>query len=332
MDIGYIIDEASKKHSPYIGKLVNHLSMSQWAIYSITKDVDKVVDYTEEYIEKNRLEDLKADYDKNLTIEECLGKRDRYEECLYTVNKITQNVDTKEFVIYIINKYSLGFSSGLFHPIVRVAYALVAYEEYPSMEDELKRSVAYYITSYRETIVFDEKRKEYNSKNINKVCKSKEILDIIETQRTLGKRLKGLYSSDYYKENGFISKGNIDERIYKVLVLFGELQSKTNTIILFHCVMAMHALVLLRDYYEDYDRVVNIAITSVLSHLVAADIRYFKLEDDNYIPSWSVINQGIKEMDILEDAKLIYAIRDLDKYYHVPELRQMIYRKFKYLQ
>lgn len=334
MDIGCIINEYAEGYSPYVGKLVNHLPMSQWAIFKITNNPSKVQEYTDRYVKEfdlEHLEDLNTNEKIEDTIDTCLGNREKYEECLYLIKKMCEYKDIKVLSKEILNEYDLGLSSGLYHPLIRLAYALEGYKTYSEMEEEVQRSLAYYIISYRESIIFKKKYDDYSCEVIDNIYEDGKLINTIKQEKTLGKRIKALYSSKYYRDNGFIVEGTPREKIYKTLIFFSKLQTKTNSVILSHCITGMHALSLLEKYFDDFDRAVDIAITSMLSHIAAADIKYIPIDDDNYLVSWDYIMSRAEDTKDPHDLKLVYAIYELDKKYMVPELRPIVYRRLRYI-
>ncbi len=333
MDIGNIINEYGNNHSPYVDRLVNHLPMAQWAVFKITNDLDKVEEYSNKFIKEHSLEDIDGynKIDKNIKLTDCLGNRVMYEECCYIIEEMLKEKSLDDIVKEILNTYYLGISSGLYHPIIRLAYAVKGYEEYESMEKEVIRALSYFVTSYRESIVFNSYKPEYKCEDMSCVYKSEEVQNVISEQKTLGTRLKALYNNEYYIENGFIVTGNEDEKVYKLLLLFTKLFAKSNNIVLLHCITGIHAIELLKKYFEDYSKVIDVAATSMISHIVAADINFNEDINDDYDISWNyLLSKAIYAKDP-HDIKLTYAVYELDKKYGVDRLKAIVSKRLKYV-
>ncbi|MGO1470587.1 MAG: questin oxidase family protein [Tissierella sp.] len=333
MKVENVINETGQKYSPYMGGLVNHLPMAQWAVYKLSGEEDKKVDnFTKKYLQNARIDKVKEEYKKANSLEEALGNRSLYEGTLDLLKEKAQTEDIKELTKKILNKYKFGMSSGLFHTLIRVAYGVEGYNEKEKLKEELIRGLAYYITAYRESKLF---KREIVGDDIFKEIKSLssdvEIREILNNNNTLGQRIKGLYNSKIYLEKGFIIKGDADEKIKSLLSLLVPLYYKKGNIVILHCITSIHAMIILKDYYENYKEAIDILTTSILTHLIATEIyKYPKKVHSETGFSWNCLKEkAIKSKDV-HDIKLTYSASVLDKIYEIDELKDISIKRIRH--
>jgi len=108
MKITTMIDEYGKPYSPYMGNLVNHLPMGQLALYKLTEDLDRVEEYSKFYIEHFTIDPLTGPSGAVNSIEECIGKRELYEECLLLVEKEVEEKGLDSFIREVAEHLSSG--------------------------------------------------------------------------------------------------------------------------------------------------------------------------------------------------------------------------------
>ena len=90
----------------------------------MTGNIEKVKAYSEYYTTNFNIDPVKKDFPKVNTIEECLGKRNLYEPCLELTREEIESKGMDKVIEKILNIYPYGMSSGLFHTIIRVYYAV----------------------------------------------------------------------------------------------------------------------------------------------------------------------------------------------------------------
>src|SRR6056297_3040105 len=220
MKISNIVNSYGKKYTPYQGNLVNHLPMGQLAVYKLTKDLDKTKFYSKLYVQNTSINSVSSSFKKVDTLEEALGKRELYESVLDFLDK-KMTCDNVDFYIKkILNEYPLGMSSGLFHVLIRLAYAYEGYEIDSGYLPELRRAIAYYITAYRKAHKFNRKIKYENIiKEAENLFNNKNIKKVLSQKDSLGLKMKALYEHEEYMEKGFIIEGSIDKKLKGVLNL-----------------------------------------------------------------------------------------------------------------
>jgi len=290
MNIGKIINENAEKYSPYVNGLVNHLPMGQYALYKLTGDTGSVEKYTNYYLKKANIDKVKSDYEKVNTIEECIGNRDLYEPCLDLIRVITKKEHIEELVSFILNKYPLGLSSGLFHTTIRLAYSIEGYKEDDELKLEVERALAYYITGYRKGDVFKRKiSKDESIGEMNKLIQDERLKEIRNSDISLGQKLKKLYNNEKLLRRGFIIEGNESDKVEGILKELIPSFYNTNNIVMLHTIRGLHAVVTLKEYFDDYKEALDILTTTALAHLLTQKDLNIRSENTGISTSWDEI-------------------------------------------
>lgn len=329
MKIGDLINDYGREHSPYLGNLVNHLPMAQLALYKIIDDVEKVGLFTVAYTNKAKINPVKKEYSKIETMEECLGNRQLYEPCLDIVKMEIQEKGMREVVAHILNTYPLGISSGLFHTIIRVAYAIEGVELEDELIDEVARALAYYITAHREGNLLTRKISGNNIiDEYKKLMEDPHIKELLKSRNTMGQKMKALYQDKTFMEKGFIIGGNEDEKVKALLNLLLPAYINTESIVVLHCITGLHGVLVLKKYYNDFPKVLDILTSFILIHLLTVDelnckdLDKIQNKKEVLDMSWDEIFEKIsKSMDV-HVLKLGYTAGQLYKLYEIPELKQ----------
>ncbi|HCX64812.1 MAG TPA: hypothetical protein DHN33_06335 [Eubacteriaceae bacterium] len=313
MDLSELINKHARKQSPYMGNLVNHLPMGQFALYQLTEDLDKVASYTEYYNSHFDVDPISQNYAPASSIEECLGERDRYEACLDLMEKKVAAYGSQEMIRSILNTYPLGISSGLFHVTIRLAYAseALAYDE--KLAEEVSRALAYYVTAYREVVPFHQK-KPLNQlhENIKQLMKQPQVEKILSGNESLGKIMKSLYQNSQYLDKGFLIEGNEENKVEGLLDLCLPAFDQTQSIVVLHCITGLHAMLVLKDHFEDFKEALDIYTTAVITHLLAhGDIDFIKPDVQPISHSWTdLIAMGSNSKPV-HTIKFTYTCREL---------------------
>ncbi|MDY0235001.1 MAG: questin oxidase family protein [Gudongella sp.] len=331
MGIGSLVNQFGDEFSPYAGNLVNHLPMGQLAFYKMTNNLEDTLDYSQKYSKTTKIKPVKEDYIKADSIKECVGDRELYESCLALFqDEIT--IDNYNYSIFdTLNNYKLGMSSGLFHTLIRVAYAIEGLEIDKDYLPEVARALAYYITAYREAAVFESGiDRDRIIHEMDNLISNPNIKELLKENKGLGKRLKALYSDENYMKFGFVINGDSDEKINAILDLTITAYANTGDIVALHCITGLHALITLEKYWEDFPNALDIYITSVVSHLLTINelsLDEFQLREE--YPSWEdIIDKGSKSSDV-HTLKLAYSARELDKEYKHPGLKEIVIRRLE---
>jgi len=312
LNIEQLINKDAEKNSPYMGGFVNHLPMVLFALFSITNDISKVENYVEYYLNKYMIDKVKTSYEKVDSLEVCLGKNELYESCLdYIRNNIGEET-IEELVRSTLRKYPLGLSSGLFHTTIRLAYAIEGYERDKKFKPEVERALAYYITAYREGRLFNKK--------INKEDIMAEMNELMAVK---------LYNDESYLKRGFIIEGKEEDKVKGILEILMPAFYNSDNIVMLHCITGLQAVITLKDYFEDYDVVLDIFTTTALSHLLTqADLSISK-HNTRLEASWDEILKKASESKNIHTIKLAYTCKKLDDLFKVTDLKHTINRRIE---
>lgn len=333
MTVESIINKTGKEFSPYMGPLINHLPMAQWAVYKLSRESELVDEFTLKYLENARIDKSRKEYKGVNSLEEALGKRDLYEGTIDFLKKELLTKDIEELTTYILNKYPLGMSSGLFHTLIRVGYGVEGYMEKGALREELIRGLSYYVTAYRGARLFE---RGVPSKDIRKEMKSLSgdvhVKEILENHDRLGQRLKALYSDEIYLKKGFILKGDNHQKIRALLGLLIPLFYERPNIVILHCITSLHALIMLKEYYDDFGEAIDILTTCIITHLIATGIiDYPEMKENKTGFSWKcIIEKSLRSSDV-HDIKLTYSAICLDKIYNIEQFKDISIKRIRHL-
>lgn len=334
MYISELINQHGSNHRPYMRGLVNHLPMAQLALFKLSESPERVKEYTEAYVERAKIDPINEEYPKIDSIEECVGNRELYEACLVLIEKELEEKDPKEFTSYLLNTYSLGMSSGLFHTIIRVAYAIEGYEMNKELKEELARALAYYITAYREGKLLTRKVNYVDLQNqMDRLINLPHLKEIRQSNQSLGQKLNTFYNDEEYLREGFLIKGSEEEKIQSLLGILLQMYLNTLDIVILHCITGLHALIVLRDYFEDFENALDIFTSFAITHaLTLKDLGVGNGRKRLVDFSWAnLISMGIESPDV-HTLKFTYSCSELSKRYDMVDLKRAARWKITHLQ
>lgn len=312
MSIGKLINDYGRQFSPYSESLVNHLPMGQLAYFKLTNDLEGTRTYTEEYVKRNNINKVKIEYPKVISIKECLGNPEMYESCLELIVNEVEKEGIDKLAIHILNRCELGMSSGLFHTLIRVAYAVEGKALDEELNDELARALAYYVTAYKKADVFQNGVMPENAINeLGNLINNPHIIRIRKEQNSLGQRLKALYSNDIYMKVGFVIRGSVEEKINTLLDILIPAYKNSDDIVVLHCITGLHALIVLKDYYDDFNKALDTMTTCIISHLLTLDKLNIINKQDLTGASWEEIRKRGSQSNNVHTVKLSYSASEL---------------------
>lgn len=323
MKLSQLINEQGRKQSPYMEGLVNHLPMGQFALYQLTKDLNKVADYTAYYNQRFDVDPVRKKDSPAPSIQECLGNREAYEPCLDLIHREVRSRGADVMMEKILNAYPLGMSSGLFHVTIRLAYGKEAAAEEEALTEEIARALAYYVTAYRPVTPFYRKvPKEALYKNMIQLMEHPVVEKNLSQNSSLGKTMKALYQSPEYREQGFLIQGTLEDKVLGLLDLCLPAFTHTKSIVALHCITGLHALLVLKDSFRDFERALDIYTTAVITHLLTIDGVAFPEPDHKPAsPSWSeLLRQGASSKDV-HTIKFTYTCHELFHWYPRQDLK-----------
>lgn len=334
MSISTLVDEYAKDYSPYMRGLVNHLPMGQLALYFMSNDLDKVRDYSKYYDDRFNIDPIKDVTVIVKSLDDCLGRRDLYEPLLEYLNRNLSHENVEEYISYVLNTYPLGMSSGLFHTTIRLAYALEGYAEDKGYLNEVKRALAYYVTAYREAGLFTREISGNHIIQEMKMLKSSfDLENLLSTQSSTGMRMKVLYNNERYMENyGFIIGGYEEDKIKALLdlTLRGYINSKVSgDILILHCITGLHGLIVLMDYFQDFNQALDIMTTCIITHLMTLDSLDLQVFEDEDAGTFNdLISEAIGSTDV-HTIKLTYTTNELYRKYNRNDLKIAAHKRIR---
>lgn len=331
MGIAKLINEYGDIYSPYMNGLINHLPMGQLALYKLTGDLDRVEDYTKSFLEKAKIDRVKEEYEKVDTIEECLGKRELYESCLDKIRERAQEENIEDLISYVLNHYTLGLSSGIFHTVIRLAYAVEGYQIDKNLQSEVERALAYYITGYREGDLFRRKiSKDDSIKEMEGLIKDKGLQKSRLSGKSLGKKLKAFYENEDYKEKAFVIEGTEEEKVKALLCILLPALNNSGDIIVLHCITGLQALVTLKEYFADYNKALDALTSMIITHLLTRDDLDINVyENLGTSKTWEeIISSGTKSKDV-HTIKLTYTNQKLYGLFQIAELKDATLKRIQ---
>lgn len=265
-------------------KLVNHLPMAQIALWKMGAKEEDIKDYSENYVERWKIKPAPVTSQKILTIEDALGQEEAYcSYVMYFKNKV-RTEGLEKTLKDALNLLSKGMASGLFHGLIRIAYALEA-----DSVDEICRGLALYAVIYHET-VFAEKTIEAEDLSA------------------------ALFS---YHQNGdehFYMSGSVEEKEKALAETLSQLYLSTGNFIVLHTITGFHALMVLKNYYDDFDDVLNrytVCVQRALRRL-PKDM-YIKIALTDALRDWSLIQEKANESPDAHTIKFVYTCHELSK-------------------
>lgn len=317
MKISTLVNNYAEKSSPYMGQFVNHLPMGQLSLYFLTGDLEKVKNYSENYVRISSIDPFELVGPKVNSLDNVLGKRELYGDLLRYLEEEIDHENVEKYISYVLNSFPLGMSSGLFHTLIRLSFAVEGYKEDKEYLEEVKRALSYYVTGYREADLFS-REIEGNEiiSQMNCLLSDQEISKLRENQSSMGKTMKVLYESEKYMESGFIIKGYKEDKVNALLdlILPAFINSKNKgDILILHCITGLQALLVLEEYFSDFDTALDIMTTCIITHLMTVDnLDLTSVEDESEISFEDIISKGTNSSDV-HTIKLTYSANKLFK-------------------
>ena len=308
-----IINRHAESCRPYMGRFINHLPMAQLALYQLTEDLVRVERFSAYFARHFSVDPLQSNYPAVDSIDACIGHRDLYEPCLDIVNEAMASQGVELMLKQTLKAYPLGISSGLFHTLIRLGYAVEGYRVEPESTDEVARALAYYLTAYREAKTFSRQVDgDAFSAEMKSLTGSAPIQRIIQSKSSLGQSLKALYGSDEYLHMGFVVKGDEKDKVRRLLDYLNPLFNRTHDIVVLHCITGLHAAFMLKELFLDFEHALDILTTSITTHIQAAMPRdRFDRVCDAKAHSWdALMRKGSASTDV-HTIKLTYSCHQL---------------------
>jgi len=197
------------------------------------------------------------------------------------------------------------------------------------LEEEVSRALAYYVTAYREAGVLSRRVVVSDMfDEMKQLASHKEIRKLLESQPSTGRQMKALYEDKTFMERGFLIKGSEEDKIRGLISLLLPVFDQSFSIVVLHCLTGLHALVNLKDYFNDFDRAFDIYSTCCLAHLLTVgDLTYNESVEAVSTPDWNeIISQCLSLTDV-HTIKFTYSCHELYQRYGMEELKRSAYLK-----
>lgn len=326
MYLSDLVNEYAKPYTPYMGELVNHLPMGQLALYHLNNDFKKIEKYSKYYVKNFRIDIADNQYIEVDSIEECLGKRNSYEPCRDKIEEAIEKDGVDVVIQRTLNQFPFGISSGLFHTTIRLFYGVEGYKVDKGFKEEVARALAYYVTGYKEAKKFENRIKssDFNAQ-MKALMNDPYIKKITESKSSTGQKMKAMYKDQNYLIKGFIIEGDAEEKIRALLRFLIPMHDHYQNIIILHCVTGLQALIGLKEYFEDFNDILDIMTTCIITHLLT--IEGLSIQESNQVyleKKWEeIIREGSDSNDV-HTIKYTYTCNVLDKLYDIPALKKSV--------
>lgn len=312
MTLAQLIDDFNEWKSPYRGDFVNHVPMAQYALYQMTGSLEKVQEFTE-YAKRELNADAREKNPKALqTLYDVLGKPDGYSSAYEYLKKVDAS-ELEPILKEVLNQYPEAMSSGLFHVMIRLAYALEG-----ESEDELRRALAYYVSAYKKAVPFTRTVPPKKlPESLAELSLHPETKRILSDYDGIGNRLKAMANSETYMKEGFILEGSAAEQEQALLSLLSSSYQQSGSIIALHGITGLHAFKVLEPYYDDPAKAFDLFVTACINHLLMMDYSTdFTAEPElSEEPSWDEILKTSSLSRDVHTLKLAYSAFELEETY-----------------
>lgn len=158
---------------------------------------------------------------------------------------------------------------------------------------------------------------------MNVIMNNSHIRELLEFKNTMGQKIRALYDDEEYLKLGFIIDGKEEEKVRGLLHILLPSFIKSGSIVILHCITGLHALIVLKEYYDDFENALDILTTCIITHLLTQDDLSFISKKDRIIDfSWNnIISMGRESTDV-HTLKLTYSCSQLSKLYDMIELKK----------
>lgn len=289
MNINKLIDDYGH-FGPFFGDgFTNHVPMVQYALYEMKQSEEKIIQVSDHLVEKWQLAPATGHVEV-INMEDALGNRAAYNGYVkYFKNQLETN-SIEAVVKETLSRLKEGLSSMLFHGIIRLSYAV----EHGDL-NEISRSLAFFACGYE--------RIEFKGRPIP--------ITILKAEFT-----RFISERDGY----FYLRGDIEEKERAIVDSLSELYMNTGSFIVLHTITGFQALVSLRNYFEDFNHILDLFTVCVERVLLRISQSDYKLIKVDVMRSYEELYDITKELKDAHTIKLIYSCSRLDELYHNEKL------------
>ncbi len=313
--INSIVNLYGEKYEPaFGGGLSNHLPMAQVALYKLLDDSEAVTILSDHYVVAAGLEPIKENDYVVDNIGRHLGDPNYYGAYLeYFTNK-SKTMPIEDLVKEALSILEKGLVGGAFHTIIKLAYGIES-----NNKDEIIRALAYFASEYLA------------------VPKAETSISLTQLEGHFDKVIKNLYFKTFQPEEGLFTTrlvsifsepefetldvkvdGNPDH-IYEAMLKYAvEEYLHTGDFLELHTITSLHAIDVLKPYFNDFGQVMNTYVTAYIGCLITITNR----EEDIVshvarVSTWNDLELYIKQTMDVHTIKFLYTCRELDKKYDI---------------
>lgn len=286
-------------YSPiYNNGLTNHLPMVVIALHQMGVSQNDIKEIVETYADTHELIDLHSQFYPKTPDDE------KYITLTNTYINVIRDHGIKKTVSSFLQDHANKLPSALFHGLIRLYYSVLYNED----ELLIAQSLAYFLLYSKEYII-DTKEAD-DIKKIEELITYRVKADITFTGKSTSKKIDTILEDDFIKSNLFTVK-NISQKEDELIDLFTTQFLRTHDFYILHVITGFQALHGLKDYFDDYDYVLNQFFVHAQLILLLNDYKeLYEISDDSNTFS------SPDEIAVLRDAhdiKLLFSCYQLEK-------------------
>lgn len=294
--------EKFEVYSPiYKGGLTNHLPMVITALINLEVNDENILNFAENYIDHTGIYELTdPTVPKTEFEQEYINKTNHYQ---YLINKKGVDVVLGEF----LSKHAINAASGLFHGIIRLAYAVTSKNEL-----YISQALSYY------ELISQKTQTKGNPVPANTLQDAFDILRV--TRSSLDHEFKSNRTMEKFAEirdqegiKGRLSyPTNAQFALNEMLDLFAKEYLRTSDFYILHVITGFEALLQLEEFIVNFnDVLVQFYLDSQLMMLLTNSVNEIELVEN---PSdFESLKYRITELTDAHDIKLFFSLYNLNK-------------------
>lgn len=298
----------------YRGGLTNHLPMMITALTYLDVEEETIKQIAKEYVEEKGIFDLNEDIVKTAFDEEYVKITNFY---LHEI----QSSSIENIIHIFLNKHRYSLHSGLFHGLIRLAYAYME-------ESELLVAQA---LSYFEMILQDSKLVGEGVKKDQLGVRMETLIEhrrqgVFFAQKGSMNKYQTLQKEEFIREHLFFPIDILKSKT-EILELFLEMYNKTNDFYILHVLTGYHALHILSQFFiEEVSVWRNFFMQALIIILFTDHDEY--VENDLKGEFFELV-KGVKDLRDAHDIKLFFSLVYFYDKYNLDELKISASRLFK---
>ena len=298
----------------YDGGLTNHLPMMITALKLLDVEEQDIELIAEEYVGSKNLLDL-----SHSGIENDIYNDEYIRLTNFFLNEM-KRIGISDTVSEVLNANSYALHSALFHGIIRLAYALLEYDELL-----IAQSLAYFELS-KEDMKMEGTRKEDITEAFRELTEIRKNEIELSTYSSMS-RFSEVMDNANIVDNMFYPYDILHNKD-KVLKLFVDYYNKTHNFYILHVITGYHALHILSQYFENEEEAYNNYFMQAVVFMLLSDHQeYFTSTNQN---EFSYLSNKVPYLRDAHDIKFFFSLSYFYELYEVEELKiaaQSIFNK-----